>query len=247
MEEINDHELSINELKKHLNNLINALIALCPTRNYISQFLLALPEEYATMYDSYPEFLIDRVFREQLQTVLGLELGPKIQYTHNSFAEKLINLIEFVFKIFIEDKWLQAWNDFLKDVRNDRIPNLFQEWVLAKMQVAIQDPVYGKNGFMILKVIFEDQLYRQTSDVPGSQSNTKFNRGVKLDDLIFKLQISKLEFENIINFLMNKLKIIQILKQKTEGNLEYDVVLLADSIKVEWLGDLLQKNSNLFL
>lgn len=243
MNDITDYELSTGELKKHLNNLINALIALCPTRNYISQFLMVLPEEYATMYDSFPEFLNDKLFRGQLQTVLGLLLGPKIQYLPNSFAEKLIEVIEFTFNIFNNDKWLQVWNDFLGDIRSDKILNLFQEWILAKMQIAIKDPIHGKIAYTILKSISENQLYTQTSDGAGSQENTTFKRGVKMSDLIFNLQISKLELETIIHFLTNKLKIIQVIKQKNEVGTEYEVVSLADSIKVEWLNDLLLENT----
>lgn len=245
MNDITNYELSIGELKKHLNNLFNALIALCPTRNYISQFLMVLPEEYATMYDSFPEFLNDKLFRGQLQAILGLLLGPKIQYLPNSFAEKLIEVIECIFKIFSDDKWLQVSNDFLSDIRSDKIPNLFKEWILVKMQIAIKDPIHGKIAFIVLKSISENQLNVQISDLGGLQNNTMSKRGIKMDDLIVKLQISKLELEPIIHFLMNKLKIIQLIKQKIEGDTECEVVFLANSIKVEWLDDLLRKNSAL--
>lgn len=242
MSEINDYGLSIDEVKKHFSNLINALIALCPTRNYISQFLMILPEEYAMMYDSFPEFLSDKVFRGQLQTVLGLSLGPKIQYLPNSFSEKLIKIIELTFKLFNNDKWVQDWNDFLGDLKSDKISNLFQEWILAKIQIAIKDPIHGKTASMILRSISENQLNNQASEMIGLQNSISFKKGVKMEDLFFKLQISKLELENTIHFLKDKLKIIKIEKQKIEGNIEYEVVILADSIKVEWLRDLLSKN-----
>ncbi len=243
MTEIHNFELSTIELKKHFNNLINALTAICPTRNYISQFLLALPEEYALMYDSFPEFLSDKLFRSQLQYALGLTIGSEIQSLPDSFAKNLIELIKLTFKIFNNDKWLPIWNDFLGDIRSDKIPNPFQEWILAKIQLAIQDPIHGKIAFKVLKVICENQSFIHPSDESELQNNTLFKRGVKLDEIISALQISKFELETTIHFLMNKLKIIQIIPQKNEDNSEFNIVFLADSIKVEWLNDLLKKDS----
>ena len=243
MNDKNDYEVSIGELKKHLNNLFNALIAVCPTRNYISQFLMALPEEYAVMYDSFPEFLMDKEFRSQFRTALGLEIGPKIQYLSDSFTEKLIKIIEITFEIFNNDTWVQIWNDLLGDIRSDKILNLLKEWVLAKIQLAIKDPVHGKNTFTILKQIYENQLYNQEWSGIGYENRTTFKRGIKLEDIIIKLQISEVELETTINFLTDKLKIIQKVKQKQEGEVEHDVVLLADSIKLEWLSDLFQTNN----
>lgn len=239
MNSINDLGLTHSELKKHLNNIINALIALCPTRNYISQFLMVLPEEYATMYDSFPEFLSDPQFRSQLQTILGLTIGPKIQYSSNSFAEKLVNIIEFTFKTFENQAWLQEWNEFLKEVRDDKVPNVVEEWVSVKIQLAIKDPIYGKLSFMILKQITENLLNNQKFDATGQLIEPN---NLKLDDLVVKLQISKSQLEPTINNLVNKFKIIQTKKQKSNEGREYDILLLHDSIKVEWLNTLLQKN-----
>jgi len=243
LNDINIDEISIGELKKHLNNLFNALVAVCPTRNYISQFLMALPEEYAVMYDSFPEFLRDREFRSQLRSALGLEIGPKIQYSSDSFAEKLIKIIEIIFEIFNNDKWVQTWNELLGVVRSDKIPNLLKEWVLAKIQLAIKDTVHGKNTFTILKQIYENQLYNQEWSGIGYENRTTFKRGIKLEDIINKLQTSEVELEATINFLIDRLKIIQKVKQKQEGDIEYDVLLLADSIKLEWLHDLFPNNN----
>ncbi len=241
---MNDHVLSIDELKKHLNNLINALIALCPTRNYISQFLMFLPEDYALMYDSFPEFLSDKVFRGQLQTLLGLSLGPRIQYLPSSFAKRLVQILEFTFEMLNDEKRLKEWNNFLGDVRSEKIPNIFREWILAKIQIAIGDPVHGKLARGILKVIYENQMYQQASTVAILHNNTRFKRDISIEELAFRLQISQTELEPTLLFLKNKLKIIQCTEQKVEESL-HRVVSLADSINMSWLTSLLQEDTTL--
>lgn len=237
MTEINNHEISTTELKKHFNNIINALIAICPTRNYISQFLMYLPEEYALMYDSFPEFLTNSLFRGKFQYALGLTIGPKLNYLPDSFAQNLIKLINLIFTLFNNKDLQLRLNDFLGDIRSEKIPNLLKEWILAKIKLAIQDSIHGKNAFKILKIIYENQILNPNSDIVGFQPNTHPKKGVKMEDLMSNLEISKFELESIIHFLMNKLKLIKMISQKNEDNSESVVLFLEDSIEKEWLDD----------
>lgn len=245
MTEINNYEISTTELKKHFTNLINALIAICPTRNYITQFLMYLPEEYSLMYDSFPEFLTDKLFRGQFQYALGLTIGPEINYLPNSFAQNLIKLIQLTFDLFNSEEWPTRWNELLGEIRSEKISNPLQEWIMAKTNLAIQDPIHGKYNFKILKILHENQPPNYNSDEEGGlQTNKQLEKGIKMEDLLSILQISKFELDPTIHFLMDKLKLIKMISQKNEDNTEGAVLLLEDSVKKEWLDDLFKRQTD---
>ena len=45
-------------VQEHMENLLNALVALSPSRNVIVQFMAMTPMDLPTMMDVYPELLI---------------------------------------------------------------------------------------------------------------------------------------------------------------------------------------------
>ncbi len=201
------------ELKKHLNNIVEALIALCPTRNYISQFISFLPEEYPTMYDSFGVFLADKEIREALSTLLGLSLGPQIQIRKASFGEHLIQIINFVFTFFKDPDQLKAWNSFLQEVRESPIPNVHGEWIEAKIMLAINDPTYGDEIKTLLRYILirQSQTGKFTELSPVSTDNPSGMPKVSITfpDLESSTKIPKDRLEKILNFLKDQLALLQ--------------------------------------
>ena len=72
-------EITEEDIKEHLNNLVNALYALSPTRNYVLQLLALLPRDYPKMVDAYPELFKDEEVRNRLKDVLGIRIGENVE------------------------------------------------------------------------------------------------------------------------------------------------------------------------
>ena len=116
------------------------------------------------MSDGFPKFLGDRGFREQVQVLLGLNLGPKIEAAPGSFGRKLQQIIALTLEILNDDGQLEEWSEFLKDVREGGIVNPQKEWVRAKVKAAVSDPDHGKVAREVLNAL----MSQHDSDLPGS-------------------------------------------------------------------------------
>ncbi|MHA1264830.1 MAG: hypothetical protein ACTSRS_06295 [Candidatus Helarchaeota archaeon] len=200
------------ELKKHLNNIVEALIALCPTRNYISQFISFLPEEYSIMYDSFGIFLADKEIREPLSTLLGLSLGPQIKTREASFGEHLMQIINFVFTFFQDPDQLKAWNSFLQEVRENPIPNVYGEWIEAKIKLAINDPTYGDEMKTLLRYILVRQNptgeFTELSPRGTDNPSEKPQVSIPFPELELSTKIPKDRLEKILNLLKDQLSLL---------------------------------------
>jgi len=133
-------------LKDHLVNLINALANLSPSRNLVSQIILAMPEEQATLYHSFPELKVSE-FREVLRA-MGVVFEDKVKCAQGSFAEALAKLIHMVFD-WLDDEFIyfDLATDVMyrmEEVRSslakltglhvDLIPNPYLEWTKSSKQ-----------------------------------------------------------------------------------------------------------------
>jgi hypothetical protein len=148
-------------LKDHLANLVNALANLSPSRNLVSQIILATPEEQATLHHSFPELKVSE-FREVLRA-MGVVFEDKVRCAQESFAEALAKSIHMVFD-WLDDEFI--YFDFATDIMYkmnevrsslakltgshvDLIPNPYLEW--AKLVIEKLSRDYGKDkvmGFM---------------------------------------------------------------------------------------------------
>lgn len=150
-------------IKEHLNNLVDALIALSPSRNYLTQFLMILPQDYPTLYDAYPDLLKDGETREFLEKGFGVSLQKEpISIGYGKFGETLVAFIGKLFEKFEDKEFIDALNLLLKDIRAEPIPNLHKEWLKLKIEGALSEPTYGSEAAKVIRIIGEGKF----PDVP---------------------------------------------------------------------------------
>ena len=222
-------------LKEHLNNIIEALVALCPTRNYIAQFLKLLPEEYPVMYESFYGFLRDRETRQEFGTLLGLSYGANLEIRPGTLGEQLRTMMDTTLTLFTDETQLNAWNEFLAEVRKEPIPNIHKEWVLARVQMAIKEPTYGADSLTLLRLFCRQELFLNRKD---QLRPTEFSFLTDEEAMTQATNLPQTRIIRITEFLMNKFSLIcrdapikvndQILK----------IWRFQEEVKIEWLKEL---------
>jgi len=165
------------------------------------------------MYDSFGVFLAEKEIREPLANLLGLSLGPQIETLESSFGEYLIQIINFIFTFFRDSNRLAAWNSFLQEVRESAIPNIYNEWIDAKIELAINDPTYGKEIKTLLRTIILQQKQTGASNEFDPEITAipliKSRISTTLHDLELSTKIPKDRLENILDILKGQLSILQ--------------------------------------
>lgn len=162
-------------VKEHLNNLIEALMALSPSRNYITQFLMMLPQDYPTLYDAYPEILKDEETRSILTQVFGISLGAKIDAGYG-FGNQIRDFLDKIFTALDNEKVRNALNEFLKNVRREPIPNLRKEWAELRLKGVSMEPIYGKDSLRVFRLLAETkEPYEYRCDISDMISKTGIN------------------------------------------------------------------------
>ncbi|HMF31836.1 MAG TPA: hypothetical protein VKK79_10495 [Candidatus Lokiarchaeia archaeon] len=237
---------SVLELKHHVNNVIEALLALSPSRNYLSQFLSFLPDDYAAMYDSFPEFLADRAFRETLKSLLGLSYSSAIDVLSPSLGEKLLKVIAMVLEILGDENNLEELADFLKEVRdNNPVPNPLQEWGMMKLKAAVEDPAWGNPAREVLNVLagrsqpasFHSTGSAQELSMPESGSQLCLSPA----EITKRVSCPPEELLKVLNWLADHLKVLQRVTANVPGialESTSEKYTLSDSILPEWLDEL---------
>lgn len=162
-------DLAAEEFGDHLNNLVNALIALAPSRNYITQFLYVIHMmngeiEFPTLYDAYPELMKDKECREKLAKIFGISFGEKVSLAYDGYGRHVSELIDKIFKKFEDREFRESLNSLLQDIRTESLPNLQEEWVKLKLEGVLDEPTYGINAMRVLKTIAEGK-YPDVSDL----------------------------------------------------------------------------------
>jgi hypothetical protein len=148
-------EITEEDIKEHLNNLINALYALSPTRNYVLQLLELLPRDYPKMVDAYPELFKDEKIRNRLKDVLGIKISENVEVGYD-LAKKLREISENVRSQFFE---LYSWEGRQKKLSEylgrdlDDLPNVIDELWEQRIQMAISEPTYGTDCEKILRTM----------------------------------------------------------------------------------------------
>ncbi len=138
------------DVKRNLQNLINALTNLSPSRNMISQFILLLPEKYQNIDTSFPEIIENRKILEKL----GILFDNKISRKTDSFLENLYNFIHETFD------WLSNEREELVKIC-DNVHDPYSEWVELVLRKIMKEP----NGYKALKLLkdFIEYLKRPIS------------------------------------------------------------------------------------
>jgi len=145
------------EFIKHLSNFVRALIAIAPSRNYVTQFLYIVKMngsvDYHLLEDAYPEIMKDDYIRDAFAKAFGVSFGEKVSLESGKYGYHLTRFIDEVFKLFESSEFRAKASALLKDEYPEGIPNLVEEWLEVRIRGALSDPNYGKNAIRILKEI----------------------------------------------------------------------------------------------
>ena len=168
------------DIKEHLNNLVNALYALSPTRNYVLQLLELLPRDYPKMVDAYPELFKDEEVRNRLKDVLGIEISENVK-VGSSLANTLLTISIYIRKQFFES---YNWEEIQKKLSEylggdlDELPNIIDELWEQRIQMAISEPMYGADCEKILRTMVKKGENRV--DIPTIMEETGLERSTLL-------------------------------------------------------------------
>ncbi len=141
------------EVKEHAENIVNAIQALMPSRNYIVQFLAVSSTDFPTMYDVFPELLRDEKNRTALEMAFGVSFGERVEVRD---YEKLGNIfIDFYSKIFkaLEKEDVAQGLAQLMETDKKNIPAPRKEWLELRLRGLAMEPNYGKEAVNVLQTI----------------------------------------------------------------------------------------------
>ena len=147
-------------VQEHMENLLNALVALSPSRNLVVQFLAMTPMDLPTMMDAYPELLRDEDTRQALKTIFNVTFAERVTRPESSSWTSSIgyNLLECLFggRGFYKDLEREEVRSSIaqiigKDV--EEIPNPRKEWMELKLNGVSMEPTYGNDAVRVLKTV----------------------------------------------------------------------------------------------
>ena len=144
-------EINEEVFKEHLNNLINALYALSPTRNYVLQFLEMLPRDYVKIVEAYPQLFKDEETRQKLKDILGVKISENVEIGYGSIGKALSEISKTIREKFFDRYYWKEFQPKLEKYLNRKLPNVIEELWEQKIQMAISEPTYGDD---IKKILF---------------------------------------------------------------------------------------------
>jgi len=139
-------------VREATQSLVNALHALCPSRNYLSQYLLMIPREYPTVYDLFPEFLSDVGIREDLRNALKLDYGYQVNPTSDGLAYHLRSFLAKLFDLMEMPEVRDSLCSLL-GVTDEALFNPRLEWIKAKLGGVKSEEKDGPAVIKILQVL----------------------------------------------------------------------------------------------
>lgn len=181
-------------IKEHLNNLIEALIAISPSRNYITQFFMVSPMDYPTLYDAYPEILKDEKMRNILVEVFSVSMGANIEL-RGGLGNDIANFVNTIFSKLENEEIRKALSEFLTETRGEPVPDLRREWIELRLKGVAMEPTYGRDSLKILKLLAE--------------TKEPYERRCDLGDLISKTGIDEARMRRVVDLLMAKFRLIE--------------------------------------
>ena len=145
------------EFRRQLFNFINALIAISPSRNYVTQFLYVIRMngsiDYRILEDAYPDIVKDDYVREAFARIFGIYFADKVSLDMNGYGWFLTNFIEHILKLFESSEFRAKIYTLLKDEFPEGIPNLAREWLEARLRGLRSEPNYGESSIRVLREI----------------------------------------------------------------------------------------------
>lgn len=143
--------VSEEEFKEHLSQLFEAMNALSPTRNYVSQMIKLLPEERRQMRHAYPDLFERMETQEFLTDTFGLQISEEeVSTLGRRPAGQIDSMIQDVMNFFDDDERRRGFEEYL----NQEIPNPRREWFDHKIKMAVSEPNYGDD----IQTVFDKML-----------------------------------------------------------------------------------------
>lgn len=146
------------EFIKQLSNFVKALIAIAPSRNYITQFLFLIRInegrlDYKVLEDAYPDIMKDNYVRDAFAKIFGISFSEKVSLNIYGYGWHLTEFIMKAFTLFDDPEFRAKVSSLLKEDFPEGIPNLAREWIEVSLEGLSSEPTYGENSIKILKEI----------------------------------------------------------------------------------------------
>jgi hypothetical protein len=143
------------EVRKQLLNFVNALIALAPSRNYVTQFLYLVKIngsiDYRILEEAYPDIVKDEYVRDSFAKAFGISFKDKVYLESGKFGDFLVGFIDRVLQLFEDPEFRSKINSLLKEEYPQGVPNLAQEWLEVRLKGLSSEPTYGKIAIKVLR------------------------------------------------------------------------------------------------
>lgn len=165
------------DIKEHMENLLNALVALSPSRNYVSQFITMMPQDQSDVLAAYPKFIEDEKTKNIMSRIFDIKYGSEVKREeYNALGQKLNETVTSILGILDSDDLRNELSVYLKDIRTEEIPNPYREWIKIKIDGLLDEPNYGKNSLKILKLMMDENIYINTSDLSKAPSKVNLSQ-----------------------------------------------------------------------
>lgn len=151
LDDVEYSPVSEEEFKEHLSQLFEALNALAPTRNYVSQMVHLLPKERRQMRHAYPELFEQMETQQFLNEEFGLEISEEeVSTGYGTPAQDLEELVDDVMEFFDDEDRRQGLEAYL----GEEIPSPRKEWLDHRIKMAVSEPNYGDD----IRTVFNTML-----------------------------------------------------------------------------------------
>ncbi len=180
-------------VKKYLINLVNALTNLSPSRNILTQLILLLPRDRATINRSFPE--IASPVAEDILKSLGIEIEDTVKTKADSFAEAIHMHLHRIFDL-LDDEEVRSNLAVLADTHIDSIPNPYAEWAELVLRKLSERP-NGKKIIEFLKMVVEHESFTVKKE-GYSKKVIRSDWQLFLDEAKKKLKVSPAELEELL-------------------------------------------------
>ena len=154
-------EITSEEFKENIRNVVNCLINLAPSRNRYTQMLFLLPKNLGEMTETYPQLFSGKTLENLIK--IGIRVGETVDVEREYDARGTSKQFSPVVKEIIS-KILQLFNnkdvrDVLKEFTGEEIPNLLEEWFEQKLQIVTTEENLGNDVKRVLKTMSEKGKY----------------------------------------------------------------------------------------
>lgn len=199
-EDVEYTPLTEEEFKENLKQLFEAMNALAPTRNYVSQMIQLLPQERRQMRHAYPDLFEQMETQQFLNDSFGLKINEEeVSTSHRGTANEIEDIVNNIMEFFDDDDHRQTLEEYL----DEEVPNPRKEWLDHRVKMAVSEPNYGEE----ISTVFDTMLKY------GDQQNGYRLEIDRVDELS---EIAQGRLLEIKRFLVSELEICRDRNEKFE-------------------------------